>query len=109
MEKKYRINESGIKEVAVLVSPGFGAGWSTWNTQKEELLFDSIIVDFVNAKPFNLTAFEEYLEKEYPDEYWGGIDGLCAKWIPEGSEFIIHEYDGSESLQLKENFNWITA
>lgn len=35
-------NEKG--EVAVLVSPGFGAGWYSWNKDRPELLFDKDIV-----------------------------------------------------------------
>lgn len=109
MEKKYRINgATGVKEVAVLVSAGFGAGWYSWGMELKGL-FDPIIVDFVNAEPFNLAALEEYLEKEYPDYYCGGIDGLYVKWLPEGTDFIIDEYDGSESLSIKDNIKWITA
>ena len=40
-------------KVAVLYSPGFGAGWSTWNSHNPDLLFDSIIVDFVLNKSEN--------------------------------------------------------
>jgi len=29
--------------------------------------------------------------------------------VPEGKEFRIDEYDGSESLVLKDNESWITA
>ncbi len=42
-ERKY--SEDGSK-VAVLYSPGFGAGWSTWARQhKEQMLFDKRFVE----------------------------------------------------------------
>ena len=34
-------------EVAVLYSPGFGAGWSTWNREHPDMLFDAGMVDLV--------------------------------------------------------------
>jgi hypothetical protein len=108
MEKKYRINKNGIKEVAVLVSGGFGAGWYTWG-MGEKALFDPVIVDFLENNKNNSNELAEYLEKEYPDEYYGGLDGLYVEWVPEGSEFIIDEYDGSEHLSLKTNINWLIA
>lgn len=108
MEKKYRINENGIKEVAVLISPGFGAGWYTWG-MKVEGLFDPIIVDFIEKGKNNSDALAAYLEKEYPNNYCGGLDELRVEWVPEGSEFVIQEYDGSEALTLKEQFHWLKA
>jgi hypothetical protein len=49
------------------------------------------------------------MESEYPDTYLGGADGLYVRWVQEGKEFIIDEYDGAESLTLKENFTWVKA
>ena len=45
MEFEKRYNEQG--QVAVLISPGFGAGWSTWahDGEGQALLFDSRLVD----------------------------------------------------------------
>jgi hypothetical protein len=37
-------------KVAVLYSPGFGAGWSTWNQELPELVFNPVIVDFVEKE-----------------------------------------------------------
>jgi len=108
MEKKYRINEYGVREVAVLVSGGYGAGWLSWG-MPEEALFDPVIVDFIENDKHNSSDFEKYLEEVYPDEYIGGADGLYVRWIPEGSEFMVSEYDGAESLILKDTCPWITA
>ena len=108
MEKKYQDSGYGYREVAVLVSAGYGAGWSTWGAP-EEALFDPIIVDFVETNKIYSTEFEDYMEKQYPDMYIGGADGLYVRWVQEGKEFIINEYDGAESLTLKDNFTWIKA
>jgi hypothetical protein len=37
------------------------------------------------------------------------MEDLKVAWIPEGTLFKINEYDGSESIELKENDNWILA
>lgn len=34
-------------KVAILISPGFGAGWYSWNTDHKELLFHSKLVEMV--------------------------------------------------------------
>ena len=36
-------------KVAVLYSPGFGAGWFSWNTEYKELLFHPKIVEMVES------------------------------------------------------------
>jgi hypothetical protein len=94
-------------KVAVLYSPGFGAGWSTWNQEVPEIIFDPAIVKFVeNDQMAELTT---YVTLKYPGLYTGGMDTLAVAWVPEGTLFKINEYDGSESIELKENDNWITA
>jgi hypothetical protein len=108
MEKKYQDSGYGYREVAVLVSAGFGAGWTTWG-MPEEALFDPILVDFVENNETNSDAFDEYLEKEYPGKYSGGTDGLYVVWVPEGKEFRIDEYDGAENLVLKYDDYWTIA
>jgi hypothetical protein len=50
-----------------------------------------------------------YCEAKYPDGYFGGVTDLKVKWIPVGTQFRIHEYDGSETLELKDVLPWITA
>ena len=53
---------------------------------------------------------EEYCVRVYGDDhYYGGADGLCVKWIPEGTQFYINEYDGAEWLVTISDVEWITA
>ena len=87
-------------KVAVLLSPGYGAGWSTWADHKEAAVFAPEVVAWVEAgKPR-----EAYLENEerWGTEfgYLGGMDDLEIEWLPVGTRFEIEEYDGSESLRI---------
>ena len=94
-------------KVAVLYSPGFGAGWYTWNYEYPEILFDPAIVKFVEKEKFDELA--TYVELKYPDIFKGGMQDLKVEWIPEGALFKVNEYDGSESIELKENDSWLVA
>lgn len=87
-------------KVAVLYSPGFGAGWSTWadENQKEALCMDARIVrpvlegDLSGAIAAALAMF--------PDIYTGGGRQLKVLWIDKGAAFEVSEYDGSESIRI---------
>jgi hypothetical protein len=92
----------------VLVSPGFGAGWSTWNYNIPELLFDPVIVSMVEDGT-SFETIEAYCNAKYPVGYFGGVADLEVVLVKTGSDFIIHEYDGSETLQLKDEMKWVQA
>ena len=102
MQKK---TENGL--VAVLYSPGFGAGWFTWHNIAD-LLFDPKVVDMVMEKN-SAETIELYCKTVYGDHYYGGACDLEIAWVPAGTEFIIDEYDGAEALTLKNETKWITA
>jgi hypothetical protein len=100
-------------KVAVLVSPGFGAGWSTWAYRVEEdnpgfMLFDPTLVDMVE-RGASVEAIESYVTAKYPDVYCGGADDLTIQWLPVGTAFRIHEYDGSESVEIRDDIEWNIA
>lgn len=87
-------------KVAVLVSPNYGAGWSTWATEhSEELCMDADIVEAVLAEDYKKAA-EIATEKYGEYIYTGGVHDLVVEWVPKGAEFEITEYDGHESLHL---------
>ena len=94
-------------KVAVLYSPGFGAGWYTWNYDTPEILFDPAIVKFVENEKW--AELDTYVTLKYPEIYKGGMTDLQVKWIPEGTLFKVNEYDGSESIEYKENDQWMVA
>ena len=87
-------------KIAVLYSPGFGAGWSTRNTEAkyQGLLFDREIVELVLAD--DLDAAISLAEKEYPDVYTSGGRALKVKWVPKGERFMVEEYDGEENVTI---------
>ena len=95
-------------EVAVLYSPGFGAGWYSWNTDHKELLFHPKIVELVEAGR-QKEIDEEWLEENLgiKNVYCGGAYSLRIEWLPEGTHFDIHEYDGAESVTTFEHIRLI--
>ena len=100
--------EKVIKDgnVGVLVSPGFGAGFSTWGAPIEAI-FNPTLIELVQQQKVQEAI--DFVEKTWEDVYTGGVQDLVVNWVPEGSEFIIEEYDGSETLMLKTDYNWIKA
>lgn len=93
--------------VAVLYSPKYGGGWYSWNPDHPEILFDPAIVDFVEKK--QLEELQVYVTLKYPDVSQWGLEGLAIEWIPQGVHFRVKEYDGSESIELRDGVNWIQA
>ena len=98
MEYTKRYDEEG--NVAVLISPGFGAGWSTWShgEDTEALLFDSRLVDAVLAN-MPIEEFTALCERLGYTNYMGGANDLEVIWLEPGTRFRILEYDGSETLE----------
>jgi hypothetical protein len=97
-------------KVAVLVSRGYGAGWSTWTDEVETYLFHPKLVQMVEEERHSEIT-TEWMEQELGLDvsYTGGTDGLEIQWVPVGTKFVVHEYDGHESLRTIDDFYWITA
>jgi len=93
-------------KVAVLISYGFGSGFHSYGAP-DEAIFDPKLVELVESENFD--GAEEYVMNIYPDVYTGGVGDLVVVWVDEGEEFIIEEYDGNESIQFKNETQWITA
>jgi len=94
-------------KVAVVYSPNFGAGWYSWNPEHPELIFDPTIVKYVEGS--DLGSLRSYIGLKFPDIYAGGLEDLSIKWIPQGTEFRIDEYDGNESVVTRDQDNWFVA
>lgn len=110
-------------KVAVLISPGYGSGWTTWNQDHkdvEQMLYDP---DIVNAlldwkKEDGSRKFLEMRIKEIADAKYGqdpdgcffgnGLRDVEVVWVEKGRKFIIKEYDGAESIQFCDEIKWIT-
>ena len=96
-------------QVAVIYSPGFGAGWYSWNNVHygDELIFDPVLAAYIDEG--KIDEAKTYVTMRFPDAYDGSVEDLVVQWIPEGTAFRIHEYDGSESIEIKEEMNWVIA
>jgi hypothetical protein len=94
------------QKVAVLVSPGYGAGWYSWH-HIEELIYDPSIVKWVEDGDFDKIL--TFMELKYPEAYCGGVSDLVVEWVPVGARFRIDEYDGAENLVLESEQGWMTA
>lgn len=93
-------------KVGVLVSPGFGAGFLTWGAPIEAI-FNPTLIELVENEKYQEAV--DYVQETYEGVYSGGVQDLQVVWLPEGTKFIIEEYDGSESLTIYDDINWITA
>ena len=95
-------------EFAVLISPGYGAGWSTWN--HDAMAYDKRVVEwFLSAAAKNTTANEReklFNEWGYDDVYFGGLDHLMLKWVPANAIWRVSEYDGSEEIEYFDEREW---
>ena len=91
-------------KTAVLVSPGFGAGFSTWNKPEMAVDFD-LVEAFLSG---DKTRFAYILLEKY-DEFYGDVENLEVQWVDEGKKFRVEEYDGNESLEVFNEEVWFTA
>ena len=94
-------------KVAVLISPGFGAGWSTWadNEVKQMALFDR---RFVYAKEAGVKDIDSLVKEVIGNKYMytGGWEDVMIEWLPVGTAFTVEEYDGFESLRSVEDLTY---
>lgn len=95
-------------KVAVLYSPGFGAGWSSWNTDiAEELVFDKdLILALERGGPDEV---EKVAIEKYEEDHYFSCYQLKIEWITKGVSFYIQEYDGSERIVYPSDALWMVA
>lgn len=93
--------------VAVLYSPGFGAGWYSWHSEYPELLFHPKLVELVEQDRREEITEDWLMENLGIDIYTGGAKTLCIEWVPQGTAFEIQEYDGAESVNTLRRFDLI--
>ena len=96
-------------KVAILYSPGFGAGWSTWaygDSEQAMAMDRDLVLAFLNG---GVDALVKITEQKYPDNYTGGAEDLEVAWLPEGTRFEIQAYDGSETLITLDEMKFFTA
>jgi hypothetical protein len=99
--------ETGDRDTRkVLVSPGFGAGWSTWSRgETGELMteFAPIIAaleageTLTESHPAVVALVSECEERFGDSPYLGGLVGLRVETVT--GPYRVTEYDGSESIE----------
>lgn len=96
-------------KVAVLISPGFGAGWSTWADYsiRESMCMNADIVQPVLDGDIKRAI--KVTENLHPGTYMGGGEDLTVVWVPKGCRFEINEYDGSESVSIIDHNEYMIA
>jgi len=92
-------------KVAVIVSHGFGAGWSTWNTEYPDCDTNAELVQCI----LDGGDREAVAKKLYPESYTGGLDDAEIEWVQVGCQYRIDEYDGSEIIEFNDSANWKVA
>lgn len=91
-------------KVAVIYGPDYGGGWYSWYGY-DQMLFDPTIVAMLEKDDVDWDAIQKYAKRMYDCP----VPALEIVWVPEGAEFIIHEYDGSEQIWLKDKLKWLKA
>lgn len=111
----------------ILYSPGYGAGWSSWNSGKSAkymLEYQPIIEAIENGEklciedkysssllneeiyhPSIIQLIRDCKEKFGEDIYVGGAEDLCIKYIEDYKRVRIHEYDGFESVEVEGEYD----
>jgi hypothetical protein len=110
--------------IKVLVSPGFGAGWSTWFStltpaQEYATITDPRLIALAEDRTLDRhddatldrvrATLLEVLGPDGQDLYIGGWEDIAVREIPVGTLFKIREYDGSESIETFRPEFWFTA
>lgn len=94
-------------KVAVIYSPGFGSGWSSWN-ENQSILFHPKLVEMVEAGKLSQIT-EEWVCKNIgiSGVYCAGAETLTICWLPEGTAFMLLEHDGFESIHTSDDLTII--
>ena len=129
MEKALEMLESKKGYTPVICSPGYGAGFTTENTQlkpHDEVMIRAIIEEGTITEVFDGGGYDdcivvkidkasltEIIEKlGYPTKhlYLGCCDDeFMIEFIKKGDLFRINEYDGSESIEVFNADDYFTA
>ena len=95
----------------VLISPGYGAGWSTWNSP--EMAFDECLIGAfecgISKEDMRALCVECGYTPLGNPPYMGGFENLMVVEVPSGTMFRIREYDGYESVEMLDMDDWYVA
>ena len=97
--------------IGVLISVGFGTGWSTDNIHGINLAIDKRIINYwLNSS--SETPSEDIREALSNLGYYSlllyGWKNIELHWVPCGSTFRIVQYDGAEKIEIFNVKEWVT-
>lgn len=98
---------------AVAVSPGYGAGWSTWNKFSPlDTVANLILLTMVNKG--DADEFRELYDcmngegsAEEMRFSMSGLEDTIIEWVPVDKQFRITEYDGYETIEYRDTQAWL--
>lgn len=107
----------------ILYSPGYGAGWTTWNSNpqvKQYMLTYQPIIDFLegggkfermyvneNLHPL-LTQLKRECREKFGEDYVCCLGACDLKVVEVSGRVRLNEYDGYESLEEEGQFSdWL--
>ncbi len=101
-------------KTAVLYSPGFGSGWSTWNREPiaSHMAMDRLVVEaFLTGDSSQIEKVVNEIAAKYGCEYVCLLSSneLEICWVDSGEVFIIDEYDGFERVESASKQNYYEA
>lgn len=95
-------------KVAVIYSPAYSGGFSTWNKiYEDEILHNEDLVTMIESKDYD--SIKTYLKTISPHFFISPPEHLKIKWIDEGTEFRIYEYHGYETVIINDKSYWKVA
>lgn len=105
------LRRSNSEERAVSVSPGYGAGWSTWNELSPlDPVANLIFLTMGDDKDGELFhSIYCFVTGRDSDEYLCtlGAKNVYIEWIGVNRKFKVVEYDGSESIEYANGGGWL--
>lgn len=93
-------------QVGVLVSKGYGAGWSTWN-QPECALDQELVEAFESGK--SEQEIMSIAKKNWPKNTYAGLMDCEVVWVYKGTRFRIDVFDGREIIEFDYSDDWQVA
>lgn len=121
MSNEFYFNEDKTM-VAVLVSHGYGTGWSTANPFWPDIAYNPEVVKLfmevgpaddgdLKARQTKLGRVNRVLRDIYGDGPFNllGWNDIDIEWIPVGTLFRVDEYDGAEGIEEFDPCCWILA
>ena len=108
---KYTVKNENGEFTAVLFSPDFGSGYSTWGygDPMDGKVIGEILKELEKSGVFNPNEVDDETDFDVSAFMPDFSDILILTFIPVGKMFRINEYDGAESIEYYSPDDYYTA